>query len=92
MVREDFSTIIKKIRIFSGAILFAYVIMHLLNHSINVFSINLADSVRILYGGSLKPNNSKEIFFQPDIAGGLIGGASLSFEDFYSIIRSIGKN
>jgi len=42
--------------------------------------------------GSLKPNNSKEIFFQPDIDGGLIGGASLSFEDFYSIIRSIDKN
>ena len=56
------------------------------------FNKNLANSVQILYGGSLKPNNSKEIFFQPDIDGGLIGGASLSFEDFYSIIRSIDKN
>ena len=49
MVREDFSTIIRKIRIFSGTILFAYVIMHLLNHSINVFSIDLADAVRSSY-------------------------------------------
>ena len=49
----------------------------------------IANSVPILYGGSLKPNNSKEIFSQPDIDGGLIGGASLSFEDFYSIIKSI---
>ena len=49
MVREDFSTIIRKIRIISGAILFAYVIMHLLNHSINIFSIDLADAVRSSY-------------------------------------------
>ena len=49
VVREDFSTIIRKIRIFSGSILFAYVIMHLLNHSINVFSIDLADAIRSSY-------------------------------------------
>ena len=49
MVREDFSTIIRKIRIFSGAILFAYVIMHLLNHSVNIFSIDLADAIRSSY-------------------------------------------
>ncbi len=49
MVREDFSTIIRKIRIISGSILFAYVIMHLLNHSINIFSIDLADAVRSSY-------------------------------------------
>ena len=53
------------------------------------YNKNIANSVPILYGGSLKPNNSKEIFSQPDIDGGLIGGASLSFEDFYSIIKSI---
>ena len=55
------------------------------------FNKNLANSVQILYGGSLKPNNSEEIFSKPDIDGGLIGGASLSFDDFYSIIRSIDK-
>ena len=65
---------------------------HVREEIATTFNKNLADSVRILYGGSLKPNNSKEIFFQPDIDGGLIGGASLIFEDFYSIIRSIDKN
>ena len=65
---------------------------HVREEIASTFNKNLANSVQILYGGSLKPNNSKEIFFQPDIDGGLIGGASLSFEDFYSIIRSIEKN
>jgi len=55
------------------------------------FNKNLANSVQILYGGSLKPNNSEEIFSKPDIDGGLIGGASLCFEDFYSIIKAIDK-
>lgn len=49
MVREDFSTIIRKIRIFSGVILFAYVLMHLSNHSLNIFSIDLADNIRERY-------------------------------------------
>tara|TARA_B100000989_G_scaffold202089_1_gene152900 strand:- start:76 stop:828 length:753 start_codon:yes stop_codon:yes gene_type:complete len=53
------------------------------------FHKNLANSVPILYGGSLKPNNSEEIFSKPDIDGGLIGGASLSLKDFFSIIKSI---
>ena len=65
---------------------------HVREQIATTFNKNLSNSVQILYGGSLKPNNSKEIFFQPDIDGGLIGGASLSFEDFYSIIRSIDKN
>ena len=49
VVREDFSTIVRKIRIFSGVVLFAYVIMHLSNHSLNIFSIELADNVRKNY-------------------------------------------
>lgn len=40
----------------------------------------------MLYGGSLKPSNAKEILSQPDIDGGLIGGACLKMEDFKSII------
>ncbi len=44
-----------------------------------------ADAVRILYGGSVKPANAAEIFGQPDIDGGLIGGASLVAEDFAAI-------
>lgn len=45
----------------------------------------LADKLRILYGGSVKASNSNELFSQPDIDGGLIGGASLNSEDFLAI-------
>lgn len=49
---------------------------------------NIADNVSILYGGSVKPNNAKEIFSKPDVDGGLIGGASLNAEDFYAIVNA----
>ncbi len=52
------------------------------------FDDALADSVSILYGGSCKPSNAKELFSQPDIDGGLIGGAALKAEDFVQIIES----
>lgn len=42
-------------------------------------------AVRILYGGSVKPDNAAELFAMPDIDGGLIGGASLKAEDFLAI-------
>lgn len=45
----------------------------------------VADGCRILYGGSMKPDNAKELRSQPDIDGGLIGGASLIAEDFLGI-------
>ncbi len=45
-----------------------------------------ADAVRILYGGSVKPENAAELFGQPDIDGGLVGGASLKAESFNKII------
>jgi len=48
----------------------------------------LADSLRILYGGSVKPNNAEEIFSQPDVDGGLIGGAALKADDFNAIIEA----
>ena len=47
-----------------------------------------ANEISILYGGSVKPDNAKEIFSQPDIDGGLIGGASLKIEDFSKIIEA----
>ena len=47
-----------------------------------------ADQVRILYGGSMKPGNAGELLAQPNIDGGLIGGAALSAEDFLGIARS----
>lgn len=48
----------------------------------------VADNCSILYGGSCKASNAKELFAQPDVDGGLIGGASLKAEDFYGIIEA----
>ena len=50
---------------------------------------DLAQDVSILYGGSVKPANASAILSQPDVDGGLIGGASLNAEDFIAIIESI---
>ena len=47
-----------------------------------------ADLVRILYGGSVKPDNAKELMSQPDIDGALVGGASLKLADFAAIIAA----
>lgn len=48
----------------------------------------MADGVRILYGGSVKADNATAIFAQPDIDGGLVGGASLNAEEFVAICRA----
>ena len=45
----------------------------------------VADDTSILYGGSCKPSNAKELFANPDVDGGLIGGASLKADDFMAI-------
>ena len=50
---------------------------------------NIANEVPILYGGSVKANNAKELFGCPDVDGGLVGGASLVAKDFIEIIRSL---
>jgi len=47
-----------------------------------------AGEMRILYGGSVKPDNARELFAQPDIDGGLVGGASLKTADFVAICRA----
>lgn len=47
---------------------------------------DVADNTSILYGGSCKPSNAKELFANPDVDGGLIGGASLKAVDFKGII------
>jgi triosephosphate isomerase len=54
----------------------------------NTYGDDLANSVSILYGGSVKPSNAKEIFSKPDVDGGLIGGASLKAEDFFAIVNA----
>ena len=51
------------------------------------FGPNTGETIRILYGGSVKPDNIKELISQPDIDGALIGGSSLKTDSFVSIIR-----
>ena len=48
----------------------------------------MADGMRILYGGSMKPENAGELLAQADIDGGLIGGASLKPESFAGIVAA----
>ena len=52
------------------------------------FGNEISQNIKILYGGSVKPSNAKEIFSLKDIDGGLIGGASLNFSDFNSIVEA----
>ena len=49
----------------------------------------VAANISILYGGSVKAGNAKEIFSQPDVDGGLVGGASLIADEFVTIINSL---
>jgi triosephosphate isomerase len=51
------------------------------------YSQHVADGIPILYGGSVKPDNAKELFSCPDVDGGLVGGASLKSKDFVDIIQ-----
>jgi triosephosphate isomerase (TIM) len=53
------------------------------------FGSDIAEDVSILYGGSVKPENAKEIFSKPDVDGGLIGGAALKSDDFVAIVTAI---
>ena len=52
-----------------------------------VYGFDVADNLTILYGGSVKPDNAKEIFSKPDVDGGLIGGAALKADDFLAIVN-----
>lgn len=52
------------------------------------YNNSIANQVSILYGGSVKPNNAKEIFNNPDVDGGLIGGAALNAESFMAIVNA----
>lgn len=49
----------------------------------------VANAISILYGGSVKANNAKELFSCPDVDGGLVGGASLNAAEFTTIIKSL---
>lgn len=52
------------------------------------FGSSVSQNVAILYGGSVKPDNAKEIFSKPDVDGGLIGGAALKADDFVAIVKA----
>ena len=52
----------------------------------------IADSLPIVYGGSVKPDNAGELFAQPDVDGGLVGGASLVAADFLAIAQAAANN
>lgn len=58
------------------------------DHIASKYGAEVAELTTILYGGSCKPTNAKEIFANPDVDGGLIGGASLNADDFVEIIES----
>ncbi|TVQ77167.1 MAG: triose-phosphate isomerase [Flavobacteriales bacterium] len=58
---------------------------HIRNFLKMTFGEDFANSIRILYGGSMKPSNAAELLAQPEVDGGLIGGASLVLEDFLAI-------
>jgi triosephosphate isomerase len=50
-----------------------------------------ASQMRLLYGGSVKPDNAAALFAQPDVDGGLIGGASLVAADFLAVCRAVAR-
>ncbi len=52
------------------------------------YNTQVAADVSILYGGSVKPSNAKEIFSKEDVDGGLIGGAALNADDFIALVKS----
>jgi|TARA_B110000444_G_scaffold62649_1_gene58604 triosephosphate isomerase len=58
------------------------------NCVLEFYDKNISENVSILYGGSVKPSNANEIFSKNDVDGGLIGGASLSANDFDLIIKA----
>jgi triosephosphate isomerase len=58
-------------------------------HIAEKYGNTIAGNTSILYGGSCKPSNAKELFTNPDVDGGLIGGASLSASDFMGIVNAL---
>ena len=62
---------------------------HIRNVIAAAYSNEVADTVSVLYGGSVKAANAKEIFGQPDVDGGLVGGASLIAAEFTTIANSL---
>lgn len=66
----------------------AQAVHHYIRHLFREYSLDVADTVRILYGGSVKADNAAELFAMPDIDGGLVGGASLDAKSFLAICEA----
>jgi triosephosphate isomerase len=66
----------------------AQAVQDALRRRIAAQDVNIASQVRILYGGSVKGGNAAELFVMPDVDGGLVGGASLSADEFIEICAS----
>ncbi|HVE61473.1 MAG TPA: triose-phosphate isomerase [Chitinophagaceae bacterium] len=62
---------------------------HIRNVLSDKYGSEIASEISILYGGSVKANNAKELFSCPDVDGGLVGGASLVAKDFIQIIKAL---
>lgn len=62
---------------------------HIRNVMATKYNGDVSDNISILYGGSVKANNAKEIFSKKDVDGGLVGGAALNAEEFTTIIKSL---
>ena len=54
-----------------------------------LFDKNVAQAMRIQYGGSAKPSNTAELMVQPDVDGLLVGGASLKVADFSQMVKTV---
>jgi triosephosphate isomerase (TIM) len=65
---------------------------HIRSFFVKNYSNEVAESISILYGGSVKAANAVEIFSQPDVDGGLVGGASLVATEFAAIINGLKKS
>ena len=57
---------------------------------LNLYGQEVADQVRIQYGGSVKPEGLKALLEQPDIDGALVGGASLQADSYIAMIENLG--
>ena len=58
-------------------------------HISGKYSASVADGISILYGGSVKADNAKELFVFADVDGGLVGGASLKSREFVDIVKAM---
>jgi len=65
-------------------------VMLLIRHHLKEFDVQLGENMRLLYGGSMNADNAGALLAQPDIDGGLIGGASLKADDFLKICKEAG--